>query len=219
MGLFSFAVLVLMLICLPSLQGSTSSLSRAFFAQFKNTQLVLGLLVTLFLVCAHFMVFTYVRPLLQTTTTLSNNTLTLLLFVYGISGIIGNFIFGIQSAKRLNIAVSIIIMGILSVFLGFLFWVSSPIMAIAVMLIWGLMYGGVSVALMTWIMTAVPKGIELGSSAYIAIFNLAIALGAYLGGLSVDNYGLNSALFIAVLFILFALLCVFSSRYAKCSAK
>ncbi|MEQ5159646.1 hypothetical protein ABN196_03195 [Proteus terrae] len=97
MGLFSFAVLVLMLICLPSLQGSTSSLSRAFFAQFKNTQLVLGLLVTLFLVCAHFMVFTYVRPLLQTTTTLSNNTLTLLLFVYGISGIIGNFILGIIS--------------------------------------------------------------------------------------------------------------------------
>ncbi|MEQ5237069.1 MFS transporter [Proteus terrae] len=56
MGLFSFVVLVLMLICLPSLQGSTSSLSRAFFAQFKNTQLVLGLLVTLFLVCAYFQV-------------------------------------------------------------------------------------------------------------------------------------------------------------------
>lgn len=129
------------------------------------------------------------------------------------------FIFGIQSAKRLNIAVSVIIIGILSVFLGFLFWVSSPIMAITVMLIWGLMYGGVSVVLMTWIMTAVPKGIELGSSAYIAIFNLAIALGAYLGGLGVDNYGLNSVLLIAVLFIASALLCVFSSRYAKCSAK
>lgn len=219
MGLFSFTVLVLMFICLPSLPGSTSSLSKAFFVQFKNTQLVLGLLVTLFLVCAHFMVFTYVRPLLQTTTTLSNNTLALLLFAYGISGIIGNFIFGIQSAKRLNIAVSVIIIGILSVFLGLLFWVSSPIMAITVMLIWGLMYGGVSVALMTWIMTAAPKGIELGSSAYIAIFNLAIALGAYLGGLSVDNYGLNSVLLIAVLFIASALLCVFSSRYAKCSAK
>ncbi|HEK0786033.1 TPA: MFS transporter [Proteus mirabilis] len=112
-----------------------------------------------------------------------------------------------------------IIIGILSVFLGFLFWVSSPIMAIVVMLIWGLMYGGVSVALMTWIMTAVPKGIELGSSAYIAIFNLAIALGAYLGSLSVDNYGLNSVLLIAVLFIAFALLCVFASKYTKCSAK
>ncbi|WP_100158239.1 MFS transporter [Proteus columbae] len=109
MGLFSFAVLVLMFICLPSLPGSTSSHTKAFFVQFKNTKLVLGLLITLFLV--------------------------------------------------------------------------------------------------------------LGSSAYIATFNLAIALGAYLGGLLVDNYGLDSILLIAILFIASALLCVFSSKYTKCSAK
>ncbi|WP_193015355.1 MULTISPECIES: MFS transporter [Gammaproteobacteria] len=219
MGLFSFCVLALMFICLPTLPGSSSSLSNAFFAQFKNTKLILGLLVTLFLVCAHFMVFTYVRPLLQTTALLSNSTLALLLFAYGISGIIGNFIFGIQSAKRLNMTISVITVGILSVFLGFLFWVSSPVMAIVIMLMWGLMYGGVSVALMTWIMAAVPKGIELGSSAYIAVFNLAIALGAYLGGLVVDHYSLNDTLAIAALLIIFALFCVFLSQYTNKAVK
>lgn len=219
MGLFSFVVLVLMFICLPLLPGSTSSLSKAFFAQFKNTKLVLGLLITIFLVCAHFMVFTYVRPLLETTAMLSDSTLALLLFAYGISGIAGNFIFGFQSAKRLNVAVSLIIIGILSVFLGFLFWVSSTMTAIIVMLIWGIMYGGVSVALMTWVMVAAPKGVELGSSAYIAVFNLAIAFGAYLGGLLVDNYRLNSTIIIANLFIILALFCVFLSRFTKNAVK
>lgn len=91
--------------------------------------------------------------------------------------------------------------------------------AIIVMLIWGIMYGGVSVALMTWVMVAAPKGVELGSSAYIAVFNLAIAFGAYLGGLLVDNYRLNSTIIIANLFIILALFCVFLSRFTKNAVK
>ncbi|HCH50660.1 MAG TPA: MFS transporter [Proteus sp.] len=206
MAIFSFIVFVLLFFCLPSLPSASSPLFSAFFIQFKNTQLAIGLLVTFFLVCAHFMVFTYVRPLLQTTAHLSNNTLVLLLFIYGISGVIGNFIFGIQAAKRLILSVSVILIGILTVFLGFIFLVLSPLTATFMMLIWGLMYGGVSVALMIWIMSTVSKGLELGSSAYIAIFNLAIAVGAYLGGYFVDGYSLFITLIIAILCVLFALI-------------
>lgn len=64
MSLFSLAVLLLML-NLPSLPPVQAPAVRDFLTQLRRPVIRTGLLITLLLVTAHFMAFTFVRPILQ----------------------------------------------------------------------------------------------------------------------------------------------------------
>ena len=65
------------------------------------------------------------------------------------------------------------------------------------LLAWGLAYGGVSVGLMTLMMKAAPRAVEIVAALYVGVFNVAIALGAWAGGQAVDGPGLSANLWLA----------------------
>ncbi|WP_405855231.1 hypothetical protein OG361_19445 [Streptomyces sp. NBC_00090] len=62
------------------------------------------------------------------------------------------------------------------------------------LLLWGLAYGGVPVALQSWFMAAAPDDLEAATGLNVSVFCLAIALGALLGGLPADAYDLTAVL-------------------------
>ncbi|MBN8972667.1 MAG: MFS transporter [Rhizobiales bacterium] len=62
---------------------------------------------------------------------------------------------------------------------------------------WGVAYGGVSVALQIWMMKASPNAIEVVTSLFVATFNIGIALGLFAGGRVVDHFGLHSNILLA----------------------
>lgn len=74
------------------------------------------------------------------------------------------------------------------------------------MLLWGFMYGGVSVVLMTWMIIHSHKYIEITSSLYIAFFNLGIAAGSALGGFTVALSNFHTNILIALLLLLVTLI-------------
>ena len=74
---------------------------------------------------------------------------------------------------------------------------ASPLGGGAVLLLWGLAYGGVSVGLMSWMMKAAANALEVATALYVAVFNIGIALGSWLGGQTVDAYGLSANLGLA----------------------
>jgi predicted MFS family arabinose efflux permease len=74
-----------------------------------------------------------------------------------------------------------------------------------VLLVWGLAYGGVSVGLMTWVMKAAPRAMEIATALYVGVFNIGIALGSWAGGQAVDGLGLTANLWLAAGFAACAL--------------
>ncbi|MDA2812739.1 hypothetical protein O4J56_18990 [Nocardiopsis sp. RSe5-2] len=64
----------------------------------------------------------------------------------------------------------------------------------ALMVLWGLAYGGVSVASQTWMMKAAPENTETVTALFVGVFNASIALGALVGGWAVDGFGGTSAM-------------------------
>ncbi|MDR3004757.1 MAG: MFS transporter, partial [Acidovorax sp.] len=74
------------------------------------------------------------------------------------------------------------------------------------LLLWGLAYGGVSVGLMGWMVKAAPQAVEVASSLYVAVFNLGIGLGAWMGGQLVDGPGVAANLWLAAVLFAMALL-------------
>lgn len=197
MAVFSGLVLLLHLRVVPALPVEGSVRVRQFLQQRSNRGLLMGLLLTLLLVAGHFIAFTYVRPLLTTMAQVDATWIGALLFAYGLAGILGNFIVGPLAARHPRRLLLVIALGLLLTPLLLLWLGGTPAAGVAVLLLWGLAYGGVSVGLMTWMMKAVPQAVEIATALYVGVFNIGIALGAWGGGLLVDHLGLQANLWAA----------------------
>lgn len=208
MALLSALVLIFHLAVIPSLSVSRSTTWRHFAEQLGNRRLWFGLLLTLILVAGHFSAFTFVRPLLLSASGIGSEWIGGLLFAYGVAGIAGNFLIGISAAQRTEASLMAIALGLSITALLFLTVGGSPLSGGAILLLWGLAYGGVSVGLMSWMMKAAANAVEVATALYVAVFNIGIALGSWLGGQFVDAYGLNANLGLAGLasFVVFLLL-------------
>jgi predicted MFS family arabinose efflux permease len=212
MAAFSAAVLLLHLWVVPALPVDGSVRTRQFVQQLGNRGLQQGLLLTLLLVAGHFIAFTYVRPLLTTLAHIDAAWIGGLLFAYGMAGIVGNFIVGLLAARRPRGLLLAIALGLLLTPLLFLWTGGAPASGVVVLLLWGLAYGGVSVGLMTWMMAAAPKAVEIATALYVGVFNIGIALGAWGGGLLLDGLGLHANLWAAAGFAAAATLVVAGMR-------
>ncbi|KFX18646.1 transporter [Pectobacterium parvum] len=197
MAVFSGLVLVLHLAVIPALPVAHSVTLRQFGKQLSNRKLQVGLTLTLLLVAGHFMAFTFVRPLLLSVSGFDARWIGVLLFAYGIAGIIGNFLAGIIAAQRTALTLMAIALGLLLTPILFLIIGGSHFGGGVTLLVWGLAYGGVSVGLMTWMMKAAPRAVEIASALYVGIFNVGIALGSWVGGQVVDSSGPIATLWLA----------------------
>lgn len=169
--------------------------------------------LTLLIVTGQFASYTFIRPLLQEMAHFPDSAIGILLLIYGIFGILGNFILGFTIQKFLWQTL-FVIASLLSITLFlFMFLGHSPLLSILLLFIWGLAYGGVSVSLMTWMIRSAPDHIELGSAFNIAIFNLSIGLGAFLGGVIYDGIGLEINLVFSCILTCLAAILVLSYRH------
>ncbi|WP_282268766.1 MFS transporter [Stenotrophomonas sp. PS02298] len=206
MALLSTAVLLLQLAVIPPLPVSASVQLRHFAQQLRNRRVQRGLVLTLLLVAGHFAAFTFVRPLLELVSGVSATWIGALLLAYGVAGVGGNFLVGVLAPHNVSATVTAIAAGLLATAVLFLCIGDTPIMGGALLLLWGLAYGGVSVGLMTWMMQAAPRAVEVNSALYVGVFNTGIALGAWGGGRVLDQLGLSGTLWATSLLAAAALL-------------
>ncbi|MDT0268542.1 MFS transporter [Streptomyces sp. DSM 44915] len=156
-----------------------------------------GLVLIAFLVTAHFAAYTYVRPVLEEKTGLSPSAIALVLLVYGVFGLVGNFAAGARAASHARATVLALTLGIavalpLLALLGTVTWFTGLTVAL-----WGLAYGGLSVAGQIWMTQAAPHRVEHITGLYVGVFTAAIALGAALGGIVVEAASVTALLWSA----------------------
>ncbi|CAG74721.1 probable transporter [Pectobacterium atrosepticum SCRI1043] len=215
MAVLSGLVLMLHLAVIPALPVAGSATVRQFGEQLTNRKLQVGLILTLLLVAGHFIAFTFVRPLLLSVSGFDAQWISALLFAYGVAGIVGNFLVGMIAAQRTALALMAIALGLLLTPILFLTIGGSHIGGGMALLVWGLAYGGVSVGLMTWMMKAAPRAVEMASALYVGVFNVGIALGSWVGGQIVDGSGPIATLWLAGGFAAVALLLSLNIRLTE----
>ena len=133
----------------------------------------------------------------------------------GVGNIFGNFLAGVIAARRTARTLLAISTGLLLTPVLFLVIGNSNLGGGMLLLVWGLAYGGVSVGLMTWMMKAAPGAVEVATALYVGVFNVAIALGAWAGGLVLDEVGLTGNLWLAAGFATIALLLALGTCLAE----
>jgi len=215
MAAFSGLVLALNILTLPPLPVAESVRPSQFVALLAQPPVRAGLIIILLLVAGHFMAYTFVQPMLEVLAEGPVRWTGLLLFAYGAAGLAGNFVAGPMAALRPSGTLALIAGGLASALLAFPLLGSTPAGAALVLVFWGFAYGGASVALQTWMMRAAPHAAEVATSLFVAAFNLAIALGAFMGGRFVDQLNLHANTLVAACLPLAALGFMFAVRSSR----
>ncbi|GAA3384868.1 MULTISPECIES: MFS transporter [Streptomyces] len=187
LGALTAAALLLLLPALPPSGPVTFRELPALLR--RNRGVRAGVFVTFLMVTGQFAAYTFVRPVLRDVSGVGSGLVSTLLLGYGLAGVAGNFLAGPRDARRTLLTVS----ATLTAVLALIAVVPGAAAGTALLLAWGLFYGGVSVSLQRWMLQAAPRAAEAASSLMVAVFNFAIAAGALAGGFAVDGVSVPAA--------------------------
>lgn len=197
-GALSLVVLVLVLILVRPVHSEAALGLGDLRAAAANPGVRCALLLTAVIVTGQFITYSFVSPLLHDQAHVPTTALSALLLAFGISGLIGNFAVGPVLRRSPGLAVLLIASGIALSLLAFLLLVRTPLGAALVMPAWGLFAGAASVAIQAFVSREAAQLEESGTALNSAAYNLAIALGALIGGRIVDGAGQRPAMVVTI---------------------
>lgn len=161
----------------------------------ENSKVALGMAAVAMLFMGQFMLYTYLRPFLETVTLVDVTTLSLLLLIIGTAGLLGTMLVGplvTRSLNRVLVGIPLIMTGLAIAVVEAGAWV---IPVGALLGLWGLVATCAPVGWFTWLTKAMPRDAEAGGGLMVAVIQLAITLGATVGGLLYDGLGYEAAFF------------------------
>lgn len=188
------------LLSLPALQPQGSAGARALWHLMKRPAVSLGMIAVSLFFMGQFSLFTYLRPFLEVAGHANVQTVSGILLVMGVAGFAGTAMIGSILQRRLY-GTLVVIPLVMAAIAGALIWIGASLGTSAVLLgVWGLIATAAPVGWWTWLSRTLPRDAEAGGGLMVAIVQLAIMLGATLGGLLYDasgyqaTFGLSAAL-------------------------
>ena len=176
-------------VTLPKMPSRERASAAAVFKILRRPQVPLGMLAVGLFFMGQFALFTYLRPFLETVTRVSVSTLSLILLVLGVAGLAGTYAIGIllrRAVYSLLIGMPLVMAAIAFALIAF---GSSAIAVTALLACWGLIATAAPVGWWTWMSKVLPDQAEAGGGLMVAVIQLAITVGASLGGLLFDGSG------------------------------
>ena len=163
--------------------------------------------LTLVFVSGHFSAYTYIEPFLENVAGFRANSVTFILCLFGLMGVVGSVLFA-RFYERFHLAfVRLSLFG-----LGFsmllLYVVSESSLATTLLCaVWGLCFMLFGVIFQSQVIAAVPNATAVAMSIFSGIFNVGIGSGALIGGLAYTHFGIESIGFVA------SGICAFAALY------
>ena len=195
-------VLVWKWIGMPSMKAERRSGSANVFKLLKRPSVALGMAASALFFMGQFALFTYLRPFLEDVTGVGAGTLSLLLLLIGAAGFVGTTLIGrfLKQSFYRTLAIIPALMALIAtalVFLGGSFGLTTVLLGI-----WGLVGTAAPVGWWTWLSRMLPQDAEAGGGLLVAVVQLAIMIGAILGGVLFDmsgyqaTFGMSAALLV-----------------------
>ncbi len=215
------AVLVFLwlLASLPALPVERWPAARGAFRLVRWPVVGWGMAAVSLFFMGQFTLFTYLRRFLEAVTRVNVPTLSLILLVMGVTGFVGTSLIGAALRRSLYGTLVVIpaLMG--GIGLALTLFGGSPLATALLLAGWGFLSTAAPVGWWTWLSRTLPQDAEAGGGLMVAVVQLAITLGATVGGLLFDLRGYDATFGTAVvLLVLAALLAWRTAGVARASA-
>lgn len=195
---------------LPRMPAVAGGKRGGMTALLRRPTVLIGLVAVALFFMGQFALYTYLRPFLEQVTQVSLGMLSAILLGIGVAAFIGNALVGRIAQRSLTgvlVAAPAIMAAIALLLASF---GTSTIVVLALLAVWGLV-SSAAVGWWTWVTRAAPDKAEAGGGLMVAVIQLAITLGATVGGIVFDASGaVVEFIASAVVLALAALLALFA---------
>lgn len=201
----ALAVLLMLWKLLPLLPSKNSG-SLVSLPLLAKRPILIGIyLTTLIAIAGHFTGYSYIEPFITQISQIEADITTLLLLVFGISGIIASFLFGQIHTQYPNVFL----------FSGLFLIVFSQLLLLPVgsnlyfifmiMFFWGIGISAISLALQIRVLQLAPDATDVATAIYSGIYNIGIGGGAIIGHQVMTYCGLSKIGFTGASFVLMSI--------------
>lgn len=197
-GIISIVLLLFKIHYFPNLETTSAFSLNKLPTLLRNRQLITIYGISLLFASAYYTAYSYIEPFLSQVANLSNNTITLVLSLFGVAGIGGSILFSNfynKNRKRFILA---------SLFsLTLVLFLSKPsaasmITLLLICIVWGTSSTAFNVACQSETMVATNENTNsVAMSIFSGIFNLGIGLGSFIGGQTINLLNIQSIGYIA----------------------
>lgn len=148
-----------------------------------------------------FAAYAYIAQYLEEISHITGDNLSLALFLFGYTSILGNFIAGrLLSSSPIKTAVMYPIIFSTVYLLIFVFGEYSIVM-VPIIFFWGMLNGIGNNIQQYWIMSAIPKAPDFANGLFISFGNLGTTIGTFAGGMILAGMGTHYTVFGGIFFL------------------
>lgn len=212
-GLSGFALL-LQLISLPSMPASGGNSLGDLARLLRRPTVLVALLASILLTGGHMTGSVYIRPFLEQITHLSTGMIALVLGGFGLAAVVGTVLAGrladIDSRRTLALTGAIMALAALALVL----WGANVGAAFVFVTFWGLAFGMAPVSQQSNLSRYAPDALESAGSLMVVSFQVAITLGATIGGYVVDTFSATTNMSLTAICAALTVLLALSQRKA-----
>ncbi len=203
-NLLAFGALALFVPSMPVDEKQASPKSEVKIL--GSLQLWIKLLTSTIILAGMFATYGYLAEYMNKVSHMSGAQISVMLLVFGGTGILGNWVTGIALSKNIPITsrvflLALVIMHLLAYKFGGVFY---PM--VAILSVWGFIHtGGFLVANLHIINGIHDTALDFVNSLLPSFFNAGITLGTLLGGFVIAHYGIHEVIWMTVPLLLLAL--------------
>lgn len=191
-AIISALIFIFIAVVFPKLQSRGKFAFKQLPALLHNRVLVGVFIMSVLFATAHYTGYSYIEPFLGKVASMSPDVVTLVLIVFGASGMLGSIAFSKYYMANRRRFMLVMTLGPALCLLLLQVAAASLLSVVAVCIMWGAMATAFNIAFQDNTIRFAPENAtSIGMSIFSGIFNLGIGSGAYVGGLVVSHLSID----------------------------
>ena len=191
-AIISALIFIFIAVVFPKLQSRGKFAFKQLPALLHNRVLVGVFIMSVLFATAHYTGYSYIEPFLGKVASMSPDLVTLVLIVFGASGMLGSIAFSKYYMANRRRFMLVMTLGPALCLLLLQVAAASLLSVVAVCIMWGAMATAFNITFQDNTIRFAPENAtSIGMSIFSGIFNLGIGSGAYVGGLVVSHLSID----------------------------
>lgn len=200
-GILAGLVAVLIMVLVEPVRSPVKVSGRMMLAAVRHRGVRYALALSMLVMVGQFITYSFISPVLVQRAGVPLVDVGLMLLLFGIAGLIGNFAVALLLRRSPPRGVLVVLIGMMVGLGAVLLVMDAPTTALLVMPLWGLFVGAISVAMQAFLGSEATEMLEQATALNSAAFNTAIATGALVGGLILDAAGQTPMILTSVVMV------------------
>ena len=208
-SLVTFIALIATIIFFPSLPGKEQSYGNQVKVATTGV-FIISILGVIFLNGGMYTGYAYISEFLNTITNIFGTELSIVLFIYGIASIIGNWVGAKLLTNNTKRTVLIFPIAFSILMVGMFVFGGSKMPIIILMFLWGIIAGIGNDIAQYWMVSAAPEAPEFANGIFLSMGNVGVTLGTTIAGAVVAGMGVQYVMIAAIAVMVIDLIFLFT---------